>query len=125
MVDLRHVETTFCRGYGRQQGRDFRAYAQAFGRTAIPFLHKYIVPAAKPLCADLPELAVGEIGEVVSGGQSSKTATKRVGRQTLKKKCLVVADKRVPAKSFPRNLQKQPVGRKETFLQTFLNNQVK
>ena len=40
MVALRHVETPVCRGYGPQRGRDFNALAQAFGRTAIPLLHK-------------------------------------------------------------------------------------
>ena len=54
-------------------------------RYAIPLPHKYIVPAAKRLYADLLELVVREIGEVVSGGQSFKSATKSVRRQNLKK----------------------------------------
>ena len=37
----------------------------------------------------------------------------------------MVADKRVQAKSFQRNLQNKPVVRKELFLQTFLNIHVK
>ena len=67
MVALRRVKIPYYRGIGRQRGRNFRANAEFFGRTAIPFLHKYIVPAAKRLFADLSEFAVTEIGEVVSG----------------------------------------------------------
>ena len=125
MVGLRQVKIPFYRGYGRQLGRDFSAFAQAFGRTAVLLPHKHIIPPAKRLCADLSGFAVREFGDVVSSGQSFKTATKKVGRQTLKKNCLVVADKRVPANSFLQILQNKPVGRKELFLQTFLNIQVK
>ena len=35
------------RGHARQRGRGFGALAQTFGRTAIPFIEKYLVPAAK------------------------------------------------------------------------------
>ena len=35
------------RGHARQRGRGFGALAQNLGRTAIPFIKKYIVPAAK------------------------------------------------------------------------------
>ena len=41
------------RGTERQRGRSFGALAQVVGRTAIPFLGKYIVPAAKRVGADL------------------------------------------------------------------------
>ena len=65
MVASRQVENPFYRGVGRQRGREFAA--QAIGRTAIPFLLQYIVPAAKRVDADLLEFAVPEIAEVVSG----------------------------------------------------------
>ena len=55
------------------------------GRTEIPFLRKYIVPAAKRVGADLLESAVPEIAEVVCGRNNFKTAAKRVGKQTLRK----------------------------------------
>ena len=61
------------------------ALAQVIARTAIPFLRKYIVPAAKLVGADLLENAVPEIEEVVSGRKKFKTAAKSVGRQTLRK----------------------------------------
>ena len=77
MVASRQVEITFYRGVGRQRGRGFGALAQVIGRTAVPFLHKYIVPAAKRVGADLLEFALTEIAEVVSGRKNIKTATKR------------------------------------------------
>ena len=85
MVASREVEIPFYRRVGRQLGRGFGALAQVFGRTAIPFLRKYIVPAAKHVGADLLEFAVPEIAEVVSGRKNFKTAAKSVERQTLRK----------------------------------------
>ena len=85
MVASREVEIPYYRGVGRQRGRGFGALAQVIGRTAIPFLRKYIVPAAKRVGADLLEFAVPEIAEVVSGRKNIKSAAKSVGRQTLRK----------------------------------------
>ena len=85
MVASREVEIQFYRGVDQQRGRGFDALAQVIGRTAIPFLRKYIVPAAKCVGADLLEFAVPEIAEVVSGRKNFKTAAKSVGRQTLRK----------------------------------------
>ena len=85
MVASRHGQIPYCRGFGRQRGRGFGALAQVIGRTAIPFLRKYIVPAAKRVGADFLDLAVPEIAEVVSGRKNFKTAAKSVGRQTLRK----------------------------------------
>ena len=85
MVASRKVEISFYRGVGRQRGRGFGALAQVIGRTTIPFLRKYIVPAAKRVGADLLEFALPEIAEVVSGRKNFKTAAKSVGRQTLRK----------------------------------------
>ena len=47
---------TFC-GHARQRGRGFGALARTLGRTAIPFIKKYIVPAAKKFGANLFEIA--------------------------------------------------------------------
>ena len=85
MVASRQIEIPYYRGVGRQRGRGFGALAQVIGRSAIPFLRKYIVPAAKRVCADLLEFAVPEIAEVVSGRKNFQTAAKGVGRQTLRK----------------------------------------
>ena len=86
MVASRQVEIPFYRGVGRQRGQKFGALAQVIGRTAIPFLRKYIVPAAKRVGTDLLEFDVPEIAEVISGRKSIKTAGKILGRQTLKPK---------------------------------------
>ena len=85
MVASRQVEIPYYRGVGRQRGQGFGALAQVNGRTAIPFLRKNIVPAAKRVGADLLEFAVPEIAEVVTDRKNFKTAAKSVGKQTLKK----------------------------------------
>ena len=85
MVASRQVEIPYYRDVGRQCGRGFGALAQVIGRTAFPFLRKYIVPAAKRVGADLLEFAVPEFAEVASGRKNFKTAAKSVGRQTLRK----------------------------------------
>ena len=103
------------------RGRGFGALAQVIGRTAIPFLRKYIVPAAKCVSAYLLEFAVPENAEVVSGRKNFKTAAKSVGRQTLRKQ--LGSDSRKKA-AFQQNLQNISVGRGEKFLRTFLINQV-
>ena len=85
MVASREVEIPYYRGVGRQRGWVYCALAQVIGRTAIPFLRKYIVPAAKRVGADLFEFSVPEIAEVVSGRKNFKTAAKSGGRQTPRK----------------------------------------
>ena len=85
MVASRQVEIPFYKCVGRQRGRGFGAFAQVLGRTAIPFLREYIVPAAKRVGADLLEFAEPEIAEVVSGRKNFKTAAKIVGAQTLRR----------------------------------------
>ena len=56
MVASRQVGIPYYGGVGRQRGRGFGALAQVIGRTAIPFLRKYIVPAAKRMGADILDL---------------------------------------------------------------------
>ena len=73
------------RGHARQRGRGFEAHAQILGRTAIPFIKNYIVPAAKRIGADLFEIAAPEIGEVVSGCKKLKKFAKEVGTKTVGK----------------------------------------
>ena len=85
MVASRQVEVPYYRAVERQRGRGFWALAQVIGRTAIPFLRKYVVPAAKRIGADKLDFAAPEIGEVFSGRKSFKSAAKSVGKKTLKK----------------------------------------
>ena len=125
MVASRQVEIPYHRGVGQQRGREFGSLAQVIGRTAIPFLRKHIVPAAKRIGADMLEFAAPETGEVISGRKSLKTAAKSVGEQTLKNKWGKEAGKGLQAESFEQNLLNDPVGREETFLQTFLIDHVK
>ena len=85
MVASRQVEIPYYRAVGRQRGRGFGALAQVIGRTAIQFLRKYVVPAAKRIGVDMLEFAAPEIGEFFSGRKSFKSAAKSVGKKTLKK----------------------------------------
>ena len=85
MVASRQVEIPYYRAVRREGGRGFGALSNVIGRTAIPFLRKYVVSAAKRIGADMLEFAVPEIAEVFSGGKSFKTTAKIVWKQTLKK----------------------------------------
>ena len=100
MLASKKLEIPYYRAVGRQRGRGFGARAQVIGRTAIPFLRKYIVPAAKRIGADMFEFAAPEIGEVISGRKSFKTAAKNVGKQSLRKQLGEGAAKRLQAESF-------------------------
>ena len=85
LVASRQVEILFFSGTGRQRGRGFGTLAQVIGRTAFPFLRKYIVPAAKRAGADFLEIAVPENADVVGGQKNFKTVAKGKGKQTLGK----------------------------------------
>ena len=85
MVSSTQVEIPYYRAVGRQRGTRFGALAQFIGRTAIPFLRKYVVPAAKRKDADMLEFAAAKIGEVISGRKSFMSAAKSVGKQIPKK----------------------------------------
>ena len=67
MLASRQVDIPDSRAVGKQRGRGFGALAQVFGRTAIPFLRKYVVPVAKRISVDMLEFAAPEIGEDISG----------------------------------------------------------
>ena len=131
MVASRQVEIPYYKVVGRQRGRGFGALAQVIGRTAIAFLRKYVVTAAKRIGADMLEFAAPEIGEVFSGRKSFKLAAKSVGKKTLKKQLGQGSRRRREPKaygrevvnrkeSFQQNLLNNAVGREEIFLQTFL-----
>ena len=85
MLASRQVEIPYYRAVGKQRGKGFGALAQVIWRTAILFLCKYVVPAAKRLGADMLEFAAPETGEVFGGRKSFKTAVKTVGKKTVKK----------------------------------------
>ena len=85
MVAQNSADFPIFRGHARQRGRGFGALAQTLGRTAIPFIKKHIVPAAKRIGADLFEIAAPEIGEVVGGRKKLKTFAKDVETKTIRK----------------------------------------
>ena len=101
MVASKQVEIPYCGAVGRERGAGFGAPPQIIGRTAIPILRKNVVPAAKRIGADKLEFAAPEIGEVISGRKSFKTAARSVGKQTLKKQLVSGSKQRIiiPTKS--------------------------
>ena len=106
-VGSRQVEVPLCRGVDPHRARGFGALAQDFGRSAILFLPKYVVPAAKCVSADLLEFAVTEFAEIVSGRKKLKKAENNVGRQTLKEQLCsgsreTTASSIIPTKSAKR-----------------------
>ena len=104
MVAPNTFELPYYKGIGRQRERGFGALAQVIGRTAIPFLKKYFVPAAKRVGADWLEFAVPEVADVVSGKKNFKTAAKSVGKQTLRKQLGGGKQKRsIPVKCLKRS----------------------
>ena len=66
MVASRQVLNPLYISTSRQRGRVFGALAEDSRRTTIPFLRKYIIPAAKRAVAVLLEFAAPETAEVVS-----------------------------------------------------------
>ena len=106
------------RGHARQCGRGFGALAKTLGRTAIPFIKKYIVPAAKRIGADLFEIAAPEIGEVVSGRKKLKTFAKDVGKKKFENSW--EAEKRnlsvEQEEPFPKRVVQKSVALAKTFL---------
>ena len=107
MVASRQVEIPFYTSVGRQRGRGFGALIQVIGRTANPFLRQYIVPAAKRVGADLLEIAVPEIADVVGGRESFKTAAKIVERQTLRNQLGSGSRKKTGSRVIPTKTGKQ------------------
>ena len=104
MVASNTLEHPYYKGIGRQRRRGFGALAQVIGRTAIPFLRKYTVLAAKRVGDDLLEFAVPEVADVVSGKQNFKTVAKSVGRQTLRNQRGGGKQKRsIPVKNLKRS----------------------
>ena len=81
----KQVEIPYYRAVVREWGRGFGALSQVIGRTAIPLLRKYVVPAAKRISADMLDFAAPDIGEVFSGRKSFKSGAKSVGKKTLRK----------------------------------------
>ena len=106
-IASRQVEVPYYRGVGRQSGRGFGALAKVIGRTALPLLPKYIVPAVKRVGADLLDFAVPEIAEIVSGRKSFRTAAKSVGSKTLREQLCSGSRKRSASRAIPTKTAKQ------------------
>ena len=85
MVASIQVELRSYRCTCQQRGTVFGAFAQVIGRTSIPFLRNYVLPAAKRVVADLFKISGPEIAQVVVFTEQLKAVAKSVGKQTLRK----------------------------------------
>ena len=94
---------------GQQHGREFGVLEQVIGRTTIPVLRKYIVPAPKRVGAENLEIAAPESAEVVSGRKNFKTAANSVGRQTLRKRMGSGSTKKTASRVIPAKSAKQTI----------------
>lgn len=72
------VDMPYFKGSARQPGRGLGTMALKVGRTALPILKKYIIPAAKRFGKSLLENAGPEMLEIASGNVKPRQALKRV-----------------------------------------------
>ena len=100
----------YYRGYSRQRGRGFGALAQTIGRTAIPFLRRYVVPAEKRVGADLLDIAAPETGKKkfksVAADVGKKTLRKRLGGGKVRKRRII---RRIPPKTSRRRRTRRDI----------------
>ena len=82
MVASNDLQLPYFKCIGRQRRGGFGALGQVIGRTAIPFLRNYVVPAAKRVGVDLLEFLVPEVANVMSGKKNNFKSAESVGRQT-------------------------------------------
>lgn len=75
----------YFRGTQRQRGRGIGALAAVLGRTAIPFVRKFVVPAAKRIGSNLLEAAAPDIGDLIVGKKKIKSFAKDVGSRAIRK----------------------------------------
>ena len=125
MVASRQVEISSFRGTGQYRGRRLSALAQVTGRSAIPFLRYYVVPAAKLEGVDLLESAGPETAVVVSGRKIFKTAAISVGRETLRQQLGSGSRKKSASRFIPLKSANEPVvGQEGTVIRTYIINHV-
>ncbi len=72
-------------GAARQRGSGIGSLALSIGRTALPIIKKFILPAAKRVGRDLVQQAIPEAIDVISGRTKPKQAFKRVAKKTITK----------------------------------------
>ena len=117
MVASRQVENPFYRVFCRKSGLRSNALAQAIGSTANPFYRKFIVPTAKRVSANLLEIALSEIADLVIGEIFSRQLQTVWEEKIWEKNWVVVVGTGVQAESFQQTLQNKLVGSIETFFQ--------
>ena len=69
--------------YSRQRGSGFGALVAGIGRVALPFVRKFLLPAAKKVGRDLLIDSIPELVDVVSKRKTPKAAAKEALRKTV------------------------------------------
>ena len=85
----------------RQRGSALGSLALRAARFAMPFVSKYIIPAAKRIGKEFAKNMLPEVVDIASGKTNVKKAVKRAATTTVKKQ-LGGGPKRSRAKSKPR-----------------------
>ena len=91
------------------RGRGFRALAQTLGRTAIPFIKKYIVPAAKKLQEIYLKLLLQRLEKLSVDEKNSKHLQKMLKQEQLENSWEV-------EKINPSVAQEEPLSKSESIL---------
>ena len=129
MFASKQVEIPYYRGVGRQKGRGFGALAQVIGRTATLFWRIFVIPAAKRIGADMLEFAAPEMESLLAieifSSRLQRLWEDRHWENNSTKGAAGWKEVVNRGESFQQKLLNNPVGREETFLQTFLVDHVK
>ena len=120
MAASRQVEIPFSKCIGRQRGWGFGALAQVTGRTAIPFLRKYIVPLQNAYVLICWRLLRQKLQRLLVLERISRQLQNIWQNKLRENSGIVVAGKGLQAESFQQKLQTKLIGHEETFSQTFL-----
>ena len=85
MVASNSLDLPYYKGIGRQRGRGFEALSQIIDRSALSFVRKKIVPAAKRVSADLLQFPMTEVPDVASGKKSFQNCCQKLTKTDIEK----------------------------------------
>ena len=101
MIASTQVEVPFYRSIGRQRGTVFGALAHLIGRTAPPFLRKFVFADAKRVVVYLLQSAVPGIAKAIRDRKLSRTAAKCLKIQTFENQLIIGSKTRSASRSIP------------------------
>ena len=124
MVASIQAEIPFYKGIGRQCGQAFGAIAQVIRRSAIPFSRKFSSQLQNAWVLTCWNLLCQKLQMLLSVEKKTRRLQKVWEDKLWENNWVVVAEKEVETQSYQEIRQNKPVGREDTFLQTFLINPV-